>query len=154
VMERSSKFVNKLVEYALFVLGFTMSAVVVAQVFFRYGLNHSLFWAEELSRFLVVWITFLGASVVYRRGRHAKIQILPERFRHGVRSILVDLVALAFFLIMVGYGLKFAYFVRLQVSPAMGVPEWIPHCIIPLSGAILALHALNFLSQNLGEEFK
>ena len=45
---------------------------------------------------------------------------------------------------MIVYGWQFAHFVRLQVSPALYLPKWIPHSIIPLSGAILALHTLAF----------
>lgn len=59
-LERISRSVNHWVEYVLFGLGFTMSVVVAVQVFFRYALNHSLFWSEELARYILVWLTFLG----------------------------------------------------------------------------------------------
>ena len=35
-----------------------MTAIVLAQVFFRYGLGDALTWSEEASRFLMVWLTF------------------------------------------------------------------------------------------------
>ena len=50
-LERISRSVNHWVEYVLFGLGFAMSVVVAVQVFFRYALNHSLFWSEELVNF-------------------------------------------------------------------------------------------------------
>lgn len=146
-LEKVSSYVNRLVEYVLFGMGFIMAIVVAAQVFSRYALNHSIFWSEELARFLLVWLTFLGASVVYRRGGHASIEILYDLFPLSIQkitSIIIHLVALAFFVVMIIYGWRFAYFVRLQISPALSLPKWIPHGIIPLSGAILALHALNF----------
>jgi TRAP-type C4-dicarboxylate transport system permease small subunit len=144
--------INRVVEFLLSVLGLGMALLVAVQVFFRYALNNSIFWSEELARFLLVWLTFLGASVVYFRGAHASVDFLYKRAGLGSRrvmNILVHLFSLAFFLVMAVYGWQFAHFIRLQVSAALNLPKWIPHSIIPLSGAILALHSLNFLWREL-----
>ncbi len=151
-LHRLSARLNRAVEYALFGMGLAMALLVAVQVFFRYALNHSIFWSEELARFLLVWLTFLGASVVYRRGAHASVDFIYRRLEPRGRravNILVHLLSLAFFAVMIVYGWRFAYFVRLQVSPALYLPKWIPYAIIPLSGAILAVHALDFLWREL-----
>ena len=61
----------------------------IAQVFFRFALDAPLVWSEELSRLLIVWITFLGAAVVAWDGRHLNIDVgfalLPPRTRRIVR---------------------------------------------------------------------
>jgi TRAP-type C4-dicarboxylate transport system permease small subunit len=151
-LERLSRSVNHWVEYSLFGLGFTMSAVVAVQVFFRYGLNHSLFWSEELARYLLVWLTFLGASVAYRRNLHPGIDIvvvrMPASFQRGI-SIFIHLVSMILFGVMIFYGAQFSYFVRLQISPAMDLPKWIVFCIIPLSGFIFMIHAVTFLCREI-----
>jgi len=67
MIKKTSWFINQWIEYLLFGMGFTMTIVVAVQVFFRYVLNQSLFWSEELARFLLVWLTFLGASSAYYR---------------------------------------------------------------------------------------
>ncbi len=151
-LERLSRSVNHWVEYSLFGLGFTMSAVVAVQVFSRYVLNHSLFWSEELARYLLVWLTFLGASVAYRLNLHPGIDIVfarvPSSFQRGI-SIFVHLVSMILFGIMIFYGAQFSYFVRLQISPAMDFPKWIVFCIVPLSGFIFMIHAVTFLFREL-----
>ncbi len=57
-LERLSTSCNRYTEGFLLLLGLTMAAVVILQVFCRYILNYSLFWSEELARFLLVWLTF------------------------------------------------------------------------------------------------
>ena len=157
LLNKISELVNKGVEYLLFGMGFGMSILVAVQVFSRYVLNHSLFWSEELSRFLLVWITFLGASVVYYRGANASVDFLYLRLgKIGRRNLdlIVNIVSLIFFTVMMIYGWQFAHFVRTQVSAALYLPKWIPHSIIPISGAILVIHSLNNLWKDLTADRK
>lgn len=148
MLEKVSRAINTGVEGTVALLAIIMAVVVAAQVFARYVLNHSLFWSEELARFLLVWLTFLGATVAYRRQVNPGVDILVRRLTGLSRRLcatVVHLCALALFGVMVVYGYQFAHFVRLQVTPALGLPKWLPHAIIPISGAILAVHALGFL---------
>lgn len=147
-LERLSATLNGWIEYLLFGIGLSMTVVVAVQVFFRYGLNQSLFWSEELARYLLVWLSFLGASVAYRRKAHPGIDLLQAKMPATLQrlsAITVHLASLALFIVMIVYGYRFAYFVRLQISPALYLPKWIVFSIIPISGFILMIHGFNFL---------
>ncbi|MDH3572001.1 MAG: TRAP transporter small permease [Desulfobacteraceae bacterium] len=147
-LERISRSVNHWVEYVLFGLGFAMSVVVAVQVFFRYALNDSLFWSEELARYLLVWLTFLGASVAYRRNIHPGVDIVYTRMPASIQraiSIFIHFISTVLFGVMIFYGIQFSYFVRLQISPALYLPKWIVFSIIPLSGIIFMIHGVTFL---------
>jgi TRAP-type C4-dicarboxylate transport system permease small subunit len=155
ILEKLSLTVNSWIEYLLFGLGLTMTVVVAVQVFFRYVLNHSLFWSEELARYLLVWLSFLGDSVAYRRKAHPGIDVLYLKMPAALQSIAattVYLASLALFAVMIFYGCRFAYFVRLQISPALYISKWIIFSIIPISGAILMLHGVNFMLHELAGE--
>ena len=148
MLPRLSRQLNQAVEYTLFGLGLSMTLIVAVQVFSRYVLNHSIFWSEELARYLLVWMTFLGAGVAYYRKAHPGIDILQKRLppkSQKISLLLVHIAALALFGVMTIYGLKFAYFVRLQISPALQLPKWTIFSIIPISGIILTFHAASFL---------
>lgn len=143
-----SRRVNRIVEWGLAAIGVVMVAVVAAQVFCRYVLNHSLFWSEELARYLLVWMTFLGASVAFHRHVHPSIDILWVRTGAGARRVMTAaayVAALLFFAVLSVYGLQFAHFVRNQISPALQIPKWTVMTVLPLSGAILCLHAWAYL---------
>ena len=129
-----------------------MSIIVAVQVFCRYVLNHSLFWSEELARYLLVWLTFLGASVAYYRNVHPGIDVIYARMPNSIQkitAITVHLVSMTLFGIMIIFGAKFSYFVRLQISPALNLPKWLIFTIIPISGLILMLHSLTFFLNEL-----
>jgi TRAP-type C4-dicarboxylate transport system permease small subunit len=150
-----SRRLNAGVEYLLFGLGISMSLIVAVQVFFRYALNSSLFWSEELARFMLVWLTFLGASAAYRRGVHPGVDVLYRRMPPWLKrtsAVLIHLVSIGLFCVMIVYGYQFAHFVRFQISPALYLPKWIVFSIIPVSGGILTLHGLAFLLAELTEE--
>ena len=147
-LEKLSRTINNWIEPLLFGLGFSMTVIVAVQVFCRYVLNNSLFWSEELARYLLVWLTFLGASVAYRRKVHPGIDIVSARMSDAIQNIFaifVHLASMILFGIMIFFGVKFAYLVRLQISPALYLPKWIVFSIIPLSGLILMVHSLAFL---------
>jgi len=146
--ERLSLACNRFTERSLLALGLAMSVIVIAQVFCRYILNHSLFWSEELARYILVWLTFLGSCAAYYRGMHPGINLMYRRLpRHlkRVAKILVLLLSLAFFWVMIWYGTQFSFFVRLQTTAALSLPKWIIFSIIPISGIILSLHAVAML---------
>jgi TRAP-type C4-dicarboxylate transport system permease small subunit len=148
MLSRLSRQLNQAAEYMLFGLGLSMTLLVAVQVFCRYALNHSIFWSEELARYLLVWMTFLGAGVAYYRKAHPGIDILQKKLPSHIQKytlLVVHLTALLLFGVMTLYGVKFAYFVRLQISPALQLPKWIVFSIIPMSGIILSLHAVALL---------
>lgn len=148
MLEKVSRSINRRIESLLFVLGLSMTVIVAIQVFSRYVLNHSLFWSEELARYLLVWLTFMGASVAYRRKAHPSIDVVFVRTSPSVQklfTILVHLASIFLFGVMVFFGLRFSYFVRMQISPALHLPKWIIFSIIPISGFILLIHGLAFL---------
>lgn len=147
--ERLSLACNRFTERSLLALGLAMSVIVIVQVFCRYILNHSLFWSEELARYILVWLTFLGTCTAYYRGMHPGINLVYRRLPHQLKLItktIVLLLSLVFFSVMIWYGIEFSFFVRLQTTAALSLPKWIIFAIIPISGAILSLHAIAILA--------
>lgn len=73
--------------------------VVGAQIFARYVLNHSLFWSEELARYLFIYLVFLGAAIALRRDGHIQVSFFVDRLPPGARrvaAVAVDLFLFGF----------------------------------------------------------
>ncbi len=154
-LDKTCAAVNQLIEYLLFGLGFSMAILVAVQVFCRYILNSSLFWSEELARYMLVWLSFFGATVAYYRNLHPGVDALTSRLSAAKRRIsqqLVYVTTMGLAMIMVISGTQFAWFVRMQISPALSIHKWIILIVIPLSGTLLFVYALTFFLKTLQQE--
>jgi TRAP-type C4-dicarboxylate transport system permease small subunit len=113
--------------------------LVVLQVFFRYVLNRSLFWSEELVRFALIWSVMLGSAVVAYRGEHIRIDVLDAvlspRARCAVGRV-AQVLTFAFCVILAGTGIQFALRTLTQRSAVLEVPIWAVYAAVPV-GAVL-----------------
>lgn len=85
---------NKLQDIVLFMCGallLVMCLIIPVQVFFRYCLGSSLAWSEELTRYMFVWIIFLGINIGIRDGIQMKIDIL-DMFLKGKSQKVINIV--------------------------------------------------------------
>ena len=67
---------------------------IAMQVLFRYVINDSLSWTDEIARLLLVWMTFLGAGLASFRGSHLKLDLLTAGSRPQIRSLVSTVVTL------------------------------------------------------------
>jgi len=138
---RLSAWLNQLAEWMLSLVGMAMALVIGLQVLFRYGFNNSLFWSEELGRLLLIWLTFLGASVAYRRGAHIGLDVLAARLGPGARRaarVAALTASLLFFAGLAWWGAQFAHFSRLQGTTTLGVSKLVPFVMAPVGGALIS----------------
>lgn len=144
ILERASRTANRAAEWAMAFLLAALACLVGAQIAGRFALGYSLFWSDELARFLLVWIAFLGMSVGVRRGAHpgvgSLLQALPPRTAAWA-ALAGRLLALAFFLLLVGYGGLLVLRTWPQRSPSLGLRMSLPYLAVPVAGLLMALHA-------------
>ncbi len=125
-----------------------MCALTFGQALGRYALDFSITWSEELSRFLMVWISMLGGAVAARRHLHVGFEgltnALPPRLQAAVRLVGVVL-SLGIFATMAWYGFTLAAFNMRQLSAALQWPMGIPYAAVPVGALLLVLFLLEEL---------
>jgi TRAP-type C4-dicarboxylate transport system permease small subunit len=148
ICRKVSDTLQCLTEYVLFLMVAAMVVIVFAQVIFRFVLRASLPWSEEAARYIIVWISMLGAAIGIRRKGHigveAVVALLPPVLKKAVTA-LTTLVASGFFLGMVVYGVKVCRVVAAQESPAMEISMAIPYSSLVVGGALMLLYSLEEL---------
>lgn len=132
-------------KWALILLLSGMSVVVFTNVSLRYLTNFSITWAEEVARYCMIWMTFLGAGLALRYGGHVAItnlqDMLTGRAAMALRAAIM-LVILVFCAIMVWIGYDYMQRMRFQLTPATRVPFSYIYAAIPAGFALLIVHLL------------
>jgi len=113
-----------------------LAVVVFLQFFTRYVLNDSLAWTEEVARYLLILVCFLGAITATRRGAHITLEFLmrmvPPRLAKGL-TVLSQTITLGFFASMTWIGIELTQKTR-QKMISLPIPKaWIyTICVVAL----------------------
>ncbi len=142
-LERFSRRANRLAEAAMAVLLAAMAVLVGLQVAGRFLFAYSIPWSDELGRFFLVWISFLGVSVAARRTAHpgidSVVRLLPAAsVRLAVRLAL--LLSVLFLAIVVFYGGELVARTWGQRSPTLELRMGWPYLAVPVSALLVLLH--------------
>lgn len=117
-------------------------SVMTAQVFFRYVLNSSLHWSEELSIWTMIWMVFIGSVVVMRNWEHVfiptAILLLPQRVQPLV-IILSKIGVLVFLTVILIYGIGVFNGTANAFSFNVGVSTKWAKLSIPVGAALMML---------------
>ena len=132
-------------EWLVLLMLAAMAVIVFTNVALRYLTNFSLTWAEEVARYLMIWMTFLGAGLVLRTGGHVAITnlhgLLPDRASRVLRMV-VSMLLLGFFAGMAWFGHDYMSRMGRQLTPATRIPFYIIYAAMPVGFALLIVHFL------------
>ncbi len=129
----------------LLLLTSALTWVVFLQVFFRYVFSYSLYWSEELARFLFVWLSVLGAALAVQKKGHFGFELLhrrlPEKSRKALTRI-IDLFTAGMAWILFLQGIHLTQKTQWQESPAMGISMAWFYGALPVGAGLMAFHLL------------
>jgi TRAP-type C4-dicarboxylate transport system permease small subunit len=136
-----------------------MAAVAIANVIGRNLFSYSFTWAEEVTQFAIVWVTFIGASYAARLGVHIRMTAVFDVLAPSLKKILMIVITLCtsglmFFLAWHGY--KYAlnlYTIKrhtlgLQI-PLYWIMMWVPLGFVLTGIQYLQTGMLNLLKKEI-----
>lgn len=128
--------------------GGLLLAMVVIQalgVIFRFVLHDSLSWSDEISSYLFVWLTCLGAASGVKLRVHPEVKALADRLPAVIQSALQDITDLAIIalgVVFVVYGGDMLALMGTETASSLPISMVYPYLAIPVGGALLILHAI------------
>lgn len=118
---------------------------ILLQILFRYALNAPLTWTGELAVFQFLWMVMLLASVGVRENFHIRLTVLsgalPAPLKRGLDFVTTAVIC-AFGVVMVVAGARFVELTWGDTSAAISYPLQSLYMAAPVSGALIAVHAL------------
>ncbi|NEX46706.1 TRAP transporter small permease [Rhodobacter sp. ETT8] len=122
--------------------------VTVRFVLTAAGVNISAPWTEELARYALIWMVFLGAGVGVRHAQMIALEFgvrkLPAKIGVPVRYLSI-LLCLGFFVMMVWVGLSFVNLGRTETSPVLGITKDYVYWAMPVGASLMFINALTLI---------
>jgi TRAP-type C4-dicarboxylate transport system permease small subunit len=123
-------------------------AVVIVAVIARYGFGKAVSWTEEVPRYLLIWISFLGAAVCVLKREHVGFDLLfymlPKGPRRVLAIILGGLIA-GFGWIMFRYGIVFVQDFGDDLMETIPYTNIWYYVAMPISGFLIMIFALKLI---------
>jgi len=113
-------------DWIAFVLFWSLAFIVFLQFFTRYVLNDSLAWTEEIARYGLMWVVFIGGAMVTRRNSHIAVELLANILKPGIaRSVLLaslDAIKLCFFGLLAYFSVTIIERMHMQRMTVFDLP--------------------------------
>ena len=117
--------INNLLEVFVVINLALMSLLIFLNVILRYTLNSGLTFTEEASRYMFVWLTFMGAVLAFNGDEHVSVQFLVAKLPVKLRAwwtVATDIILLACCLLLFLGCCKLAAQNMSNLSPITGIP--------------------------------
>jgi TRAP-type transport system small permease protein len=128
-------------DWLAFAVFWALAVIVFLQFFTRYVLNDSLSWTEEIARYGLIWVTYIGAVMVTRRNSHIAVMLLPNLLpAWGGRVVLAvaDLVTLGFLGLLAYFSVLIVGRMHIQRMSVVDLPMSYVYAAV-VAGCLLML---------------
>jgi TRAP-type C4-dicarboxylate transport system permease small subunit len=121
-----------------------LGIVVNLQIFARYLFSSPFMWPEEAARLIMVWIAFVGAAALTRRGADMAVDtfvlLMPPRWQRRF-GLAKDAVMAVLFVFVALQGYKLAVAVAGMPLIALGLPTAMLAWPLVIGGGLIAFHS-------------
>ena len=138
------KVINKILRFIVIIMLSVMSVVVFAQVLFRI-VHLSIPWSEELSKYLLIWSTFLGAAICIRKGSLVGLEFLKNSMTEEKQKILqtiLNLIVCAMLLFLINVGFWAVRRVWFQITPVLKLSMGLMYAAIPIGSVFMLINQI------------
>ena len=113
-------------DWIAMIIFWSLAFIVFLQFFTRYVLNDSLAWTEEIARYGLMWVTFIGGIMVTRRSTHIAVELMSNLMKPGPARvallIFIDVVKLLFLALLAYFSITITERMNTQVMTVFDVP--------------------------------
>jgi TRAP-type C4-dicarboxylate transport system permease small subunit len=119
-----------------------MGILVFSNVLLRYFLNFSITWADEIARFLFIWVIFLGAVGALKENNHLGFTTLVEKSPKIPKTIMYcvsELLMLGCMVLLLWGTIKMSLLSTKTYAPATGIPLTVMYLVGIISSLAMSM---------------
>lgn len=118
----------------------------------RYILEYSIPWADEIARYGLVWLVYIGMVSSLVRGQHVCVEILLVRYRGRLRIWmlnLIDLACMVLFGALLYGGVLLVEMAYTQITPGLGISKSWVYAAVPIGSALMLIEYVSRIKRRL-----
>jgi TRAP-type C4-dicarboxylate transport system permease small subunit len=130
------------------VLATALFVVIVAAVVARYGFGRAVSWTEEVPRYLLIWISFLGSAVCVLRREHVGFDVLFNALPKAMRRVLgvsLSVLVFSFGWVVFRYGIVFVQDFGSDLMETIPYTNYWYYPAMPVSGFLIMLFSVKVI---------
>ena len=139
----------------IFILVILLLILSLSQVFFRYILNFSIAWTEELSRYIFIWMVLLSGFFTIQEKLNIRLNIIFNLFTSSYRkwlNICMDILTAMFLLSVFIFGVKYSIFSMGQRTPALNIPKGYIYMALPIGSLLMLISIIRIFKTNINKD--
>jgi TRAP-type C4-dicarboxylate transport system permease small subunit len=136
--------INKTFEFMLVTIVVLQAVLLMASVLFRYLFNSPIIWGDEIVRYSLIWMTFVGAAMATKEKQHIQVDVIDmvlPKLGQKITNWFVDVVIVGFMVFLIYYGIRMTDFQRGMFGETL---SWFSYAYVYVSIPIGALFTIFF----------
>lgn len=145
-LDRVSSILNNIPIVVGSLLLICLTVAVCSNVIARFFFNSSVIWSDEVARFSLIWVTFLGSAVLVRTWDHITVDVFVARMPNSVQDatyLLSNTLSTAIAFLLIWQGIDQVGRQSLQMSPALQLNMGMIYTVVPIAGLYMLAYSLN-----------
>jgi TRAP-type C4-dicarboxylate transport system permease small subunit len=148
LLDRFATLLVAVVRWFCIIVASALFIIVVAAIVARYGFGQAVSWTEEVPRYLLIWISFLGASVGVLHRDHVGFDVLFNALPKPVRRVLgvtLSLLIFGFGWIVLRYGITFVEDFGSDLMETIPFTNYWYYPAMPIAGFLMMVFAFKLI---------
>jgi TRAP-type C4-dicarboxylate transport system permease small subunit len=151
-MENIKRLIDRCLYFSGAVFLVVILVMVSLEVFFRYVMNQSIPWSNEVSTIALVWMVFLSSSYAVSKHANLKIEVFVSWFpirTQRIIDIIINILLLVFFIVFLTIGAQYSIKIFSAKSTALRISQSIFYIPVPIASIFMFFYTFVNLKERL-----
>ena len=146
-LRKISDTVYKAIMYSVSAVLAIMVLVAFVEVIRRYLFGKTFLWSDDLIRYLIIYVGFVGGAAAFRDDNLASLDLVTRHFPQKLQTVLELLVntivlAIVVFLMHYSFGAIESPGIKYSVGTVLRIAMWIPYLALPIGFSAMIFFAI------------
>lgn len=146
VLQAADRILAKAMKFFVTALCVGIALILFVRVIVRFTpLSIPLSWSDEVVEWMMAWMIFTSATLIFRDGGHFRVELLQDRFRGkawvDALNAVISMMGIVFFAALLYYSISLVVKAS-QFSPILKVSMRMAYASIPVNCALILLYLL------------